>query len=265
MEENNVVSLPDEREEDTIVETFEMLAGYVDENGVTHNTFTLRDMMGKDEEAISRPDVKGNYSRVISLLISRLCTSIGTLTPKSVGGINNWEKIVKSLYVGDQDYILREIRKMSYGNEIELNHVCPNKECGIKLQTFIDIDELPVIEFKGDRIIKFDLPKGYKDKKGVIHKEGTIRLPNGLDREITVPLAKNNPAKAHTSLLTRLCKFNDGYPVDDDLMSSLTVRDREYLSNLLKDNIFGIETEVEVSCPDCGTNFKVSLNVVNFT
>lgn len=244
--------------------TFDFLAGYTDVNGVTHTTFTLREMTGRDEEAVNRGDIKGNLCRAISTLLARTCTSIGSLTPKSVGGYKEWEKIIKNLYVGDQDYMMVKLRQMSFGDEIEVTHQCPNPECRRKLTTTLSIEELPIVPFSGIKKIQFELPRGYKDKKGVIHKEGVMRHSTGLDREILVPISRSNIAKAETSMLVRLCSFNDGYPIDEDVMASLVMKDREYLRSLLKDNLFGVQTEINISCPDCGTDFVANLNAVNF-
>lgn len=244
-------------------QVFEMLAGYKDKDGVTHKEFTLREITGKDEEAIHKSDVKNNGSKVVSVLLTRCVTRIGTLTPKSLGR-QKWEELIRSLLVGDQDYMLLQLRKLSIGEEIEVNHVCPNKDCKAKLNTTLSIDELEVIPFSGDRVIEFELPRGYRDRKGVLHKSGTMRLPTGLDREVLTPLAKTNLAKAETVMLTRLCKFDDGAYVDDDVMSSLSIRDREYLQKLLQEHFFGIKLETEVVCDSCGESFIGSFNASNF-
>lgn len=243
---------------------FEMLAGYKDKDGVVHKEFTLREMTGKDEEAIHKTDVKNNGSKVVTVLLTRCVTRIGTLTPKSVGGRQKWEEIIKSLYTGDQDYMLIQLRRISIGEEVELNHVCPNKDCKAKLHTVLALDELDTIPFDGERAIEFELPRGHKDRKGVIHKTGVMRLPTGLDREILTPLAKTNLAKAETTMLTRLCKFDDGAYVDDDVMSSLSIRDREYLQKLLREHFFGVKLETEVTCDCCGETFIGSFNASNF-
>ena len=240
---------------------FEMLAGYRDKDGVTHKEFTLREITGKDEEAIHKSDVKNNGSKVVSTLLTRCVTRIGTLTPKSMGK-QRWEDLIKSLFVGDQDYMLIQLRKLSIGEEIEVNHVCPN--CKTKLHTVLEVDELEVIPFSGEREIEFELPRGYKDKKGVLHKTGIMRLPTGLDREVLTPLAKSNLAKAETVMLTRLCKFDDGAYVDEDVMSSLSIRDREYLQKLLQEHYFGVKLETEVTCDSCGETFLGSFNASNF-
>lgn len=241
--------------------TFDFLAGYTDKDGVTHTDFELREMTGRDEEAVSKGDVKGNVCRAASVALSRTCVRIGTLTPKSVG-TKEWENIIKSLYSGDQDFMLAKLREISFGDEITISHQCPS--CHRKLNTSFAMDELEMIPFNGLRKIDFCLSRGYTDRKGVTHKEGVLRLPTGLDREITAPIAQSNLAKGETALLTRLCSFNDEYPIDDGVIADLTMKDRRYLQELLKDNIFGINTSINITCPDCGSEFKGSLNVTNF-
>ena len=240
---------------------YEMLCGYTDSNGVLHKTYTLREMTGRDEEAISKPEVKQNPTKAINILLSRCVLSIGTLERKSFQS-NEWMNIIQSLYTGDQDVILMQLRKMSISDEIEVQHTCPN--CKAKLRTVLGVDELDIVPFKGSIVVPFTLSRGYKDKKGEVHKEGKMRLANGLDREILTPLAKKNLARANTVLLTRLCKFNDGTYIDEDVMAGLTIKDREYLNELLNENAFGYDLSVDVSCDQCGETFRGSLNVVNF-
>lgn len=240
---------------------YEMLCGYKDSDGVVHKTYTLREMTGRDEEAISKPEVKQNPTKAINVLLSRCVLSIGTLERKSFQS-NEWMNIIMSLYSGDQDVMLMQLRKLSISDEIEVQHTCPN--CKAKLNTVLSVDELEIVPFKGSTVIPFTLSKGFKDKKGEVHREGTMRLANGRDREILTPLAKKNLARANTVLLTRLCKFNDGAYIDEDVMASLTVKDREYLNELLNDNVFGYDLSVDVECDQCGETFRGSLNMVNF-
>lgn len=91
-----------------------------------------------------------------------------------------------------------------------------------------------------------------------------MRRPNGLDSELLTPMAKNNIAKAETLLLTRLCKFDDGTYVDESVMASLSIKDRQYLQKLLTENQFGVDMSVFITCDQCGEEFKGSLNQSNF-
>lgn len=247
-------------DEDTV---YDLLAGYRDENGTVHNTFTLREMNGTDEEAIHRGDVKTNGAKMSTVLLTRCVTSIGSITKKGMNP-KEWENIIKSLLVGDRDIILMELRRQSIGETIEVTHTCPNPNCKARLKTSVDLDELEIVPFDGLWEIPFELPKGYRDKKGELHRKGIMRRANGLDGEVLTPLAKNNLAKAETTMLTRLCKFDDGVHVDDTVMASLSVKDRNYLQSVMNEHLFGINMTIPVMCDRCGEEFQGSLNQTNF-
>lgn len=242
----------------------DLLAGYVDKDGICHKTFTIREMTGADEEYVNRADIKTNGAKVATALLSRCVLSVGTLTRKSVGNPKEWENIFKEMLTGDRDTILLELRRESIGDTIEVAHTCPNPDCKAKLKTEVAIDELQINEFDGLREIPFELPKGYRDKKGNVHKRGIMRRPNGLDGELLTPLAKNNIAKAETTLLTRICKFEDGAYIDESVMASLSLKDRNYLQGLLNEHQFGVDMTVDVMCDHCGEYFKGNLNQSNF-
>lgn len=244
-------------------EVHDLLAGYVDEEGTIHKTYTLREMTGEDEEYVNRSDIKSNGAKVSTALLSRCVTSIGSITKKSAGP-KKWEQIFKDILVGDRDIMLLQLRKDSIGEEIEVVHTCPNPECKAKLKTIINVDELEIVPFDGMREIPFDLPKGYTDSKGVTHKTGKMRRPNGLDGEVLTPVAKNNMAKAESLLLSRVCQFDDGAYIDQSIMAKLSVKDRQYLQKLLNEHSFGVNMSIPVMCDRCGEEFNGTLNQTNF-
>ncbi len=262
--EERLLEITQEAEENDLFETddtFYMLHGYKDEEGNLHKDFELRFVTGRDQEAVQKADIKNNPSKMITTLLARCCTRIGTLYADKIGP-GSWTEIIRKLYTGDQDYMLLKLTEISFGKTIKSSHNCP--ECGVKLNSEIDTDELEIIQFTASEF-PFSLKRGYKDRKGVIHKEGLIRTPTGFDREILTPLLKKaGPARVDTIMLTRTMKFSDGYPVDDDVTLSLSAADRQYLLELLKDNYFGVKTEVDITCDSCGETFRASLNVVNF-
>ena len=117
---------------------------------------------------------------------------------------------------------------------------CPN--CGAKLITEMECSEFSATKFDGDSIhIPFELPRGYKDKKGVIHKKGTIRIANGFDREVVTPLYRKNKTVAVNKLFLRTIELDDGTPVNEDCIKNMSLRDRDYLEKLISDNSFGID------------------------
>lgn len=262
IENENIRSLNDEIEvsEDGLVHDVPLLAGYVDKDGTLHTNFTYREMNGKDEEAISKADVRANGAKVVNTIVERCVVQIGTLTKKECGA--RWGTIVRELLGGDLDYMAFKIRELSKGKEVEFNHKCPN--CGSKLTTIINTDEFNIKPFMGQSAINFTLARGYKDAKGDIHKEGVMRLPNGFDREIVTPLFKKNPSTATTMLLTRLVAFNDGALVTQNNMNEMTLRDREILEKIIKENTFGIDSSLEIVCSSCGQDISGEIGQSNF-
>ena len=262
IESENVRTLNDEVEvgEDGLVHDVPLLAGYVDKDGVLHTTFTYREMNGKDEEAISKADVRQNGAKMVNVLVERCVTQIGTLTKKECGA--RWGTVVRELLGGDLDYMAFKIRELSKGKEVEFIHKCPN--CGNKLTTIVSTDEFQIKPYMGQSAIDFSLVRGYKDGRGELHKDGIIRLPNGFDREIVTPLFKKNPSTAMTMMLTRLMAFNDGALVTQNLVNEMTLRDREILEKIIKENTFGIDTNIEIVCSSCGQDISGEVGQSNF-
>lgn len=262
IEEENMRTLNDDIEvgEDGIVHDEPMLAGYVDKDGVLHNTFSYREMNGKDEEAINKADVRSNGAKVVNVLVERCVVQIGTLTKKECGV--RWGTIVRELLGGDLDYMAFKIRELSKGKEVEFTHKCPN--CGSKLTTIVSTDEFQIKPYMGQSAIEFTLARGYKDGRGEISKDGVIRLPNGFDREIVTPLFKKNASTAMSMMFTRLLSFNSGALVTQNLVSEMSLRDREILEKIIKENTFGIDTSLDIICSTCGQDISGEVGQSNF-
>lgn len=245
------------------VETFDFLAGYIDKEGTLHTDFSIREINGSDEEATSKAEIKSNGGKVIRTLLERCCTRIGTIYREDVKP-NEWREIIQSLYIGDQDIMLLRLRQISLGDTIETEYKCPVENCKADIHMEVDIDELETIPFNGTRDIEFELPKGGVLKDGTLVKNGKLRLPNGLDREVLDSVMRKNIGQANTMLLTRIITELEGTKVHDDFVRNLSIRDRNYLLEVLRDNNFGINLSVDIDCPSCYETFKASLNAVNF-
>ena len=240
----------------------EFLKGFKDQNDVLHTEFEYREMTGADEEAISKPKIKGNGALITRTILERCIERIGTIEKSSVKP-KEWTEIIQSLAIGDQDYALMLIRAESLGDELEVSHQCPY--CKAKIESVFTIDELPIIQYDGIDKIEFELPKGYKDKQGNVHTEGILRHPNGLDREVLSKLISENPSVANTYLLTRCIEKLGDAPITDDLFRSLSMKDRNYLYKLIRNHAFGYDIEnLTIECPTCERELTVSFNHTDF-
>lgn len=248
-------------DEEGIVRDKPLLAGYIDKDGVLHTTFSYREMDGKDEEALSKADVRSNGAKVVNVLCERCVIAIGTIQKKDVG-LAEWGKIIRSMTGGDLDWMAFNIRVLSKGTEITFRYKCPN--CGQELVTVMNTDEVETIPFKGLFDIPFELKRGYKDKAG-IHKTGTIRLMNGLDREFITPILIKNQALATTNIIARTMKLEDDVPVSVQNVATMKSMDRDYLADLMKDNSFGIDINAgDVVCESCGKVISQDLGRSDF-
>lgn len=246
-----------------VTETYDLLKGYLDKDGVLHTEFEVREMTGADEEAISKPDIKNNGGKVVRTIIERCCMRIGTYHQSEVKS-NKWREMIQELSVGDQDLILLKIREMSLGSEIESRYKCPNPSCKEDIITTVEIDELEIKPFNGTHEIEFELPRGFKDREGNILRKGKLRHPNGLDREVLDAIMRKNVGQANTLMLSRCIVELEGIKVYDELVRNLSVKDRNYLMKLIEENQFGVDLGVDVECPTCYHSFRASLNATNF-
>ena len=242
----------------------EFLRGYTDSEGAIHKEFEFREMDGGDEEAISRSNVKGSGSKVIHTVLERCIVRIGTIL-KAETKAGAWSALIKSLDIADQDFAILEIRRLSVREAMTVKHRCTNPDCKKELTTELEVGELECVPFCGEDTIPFELKKGYRDKDGNLHTTGLVRFPQGLDREILEPIAKNNIGLANTLMLSRITvELGTLKQVTDAVMRSLTCGDREIIMTTLNENGYGYKFEVEVTCPECGNQFVGQLSAINF-
>lgn len=243
-------------------ETSKFLKGYKDANGVTHLEFEFREMDGNDEEALAKPKIAKNGALIIRTILERCLLRIGSIE-KSSTKPSDWTMIIQQLTIADQDFAMMQIRELSLGEVFKARHKCPN--CGAKIVTELEINSLPIKPYNGLEVIPFELPRGYKDKEGNVHTEGTLKYPTGLDRELLETLARKNPSSANTLMLARCIVSLGDVAVHDDLLRNLSMRDRNYLMELIKDSLFGYDlNEFDIECSSCGETLTVSLNQSDF-
>ena len=115
---------------------------------------------------------------------------------------------------------------------------------------------------------EFELPKGYVDEKGQVHREVTIREITGADQEAMLnPQLRNNPAKMLTALMARVITrlgSLEGRQIDTRVTAAMFKSDRDFLILKLKEIDSGPEMDIDVECPDCGRKFKAMLDISDF-
>ena len=104
------------------------------------------------------------------------------------------------------------------------------------------------------------LPKGYVDREGNVHREGTMRLATANDEiaPLRDPRVRQNEAYMTVIVLarvvTRLGTLADVNPV---VIENIFSADLNYLQGLYRAINETGETSVNTTCPDCGHHYSV--------
>jgi hypothetical protein len=107
--------------------------------------------------------------------------------------------------------------------------------------------------------VEFELPKGYVDGEGTLHRVGVMRLATAADeiKPLTDPRVKANPSYLSVVLLSRvLTRLGDLEEVTPHVVENLFVTDLAYLQELYaRVNEYGADV-AEAVCPECGESFE---------
>lgn len=110
----------------------------------------------------------------------------------------------------------------------------------------------------------FNLPRGFVDDKGTLHKEGIMRLATAADEILTLkdPRVQQNPAYKTIILLSRvITKLGTLEDVNSRIIEGLFVSDLEYLQEFYNNINDEGKTSIEVTCPYCGKQFEAEISI----
>ena len=112
-------------------------------------------------------------------------------------------------------------------------------------------------------VYDFELPKGYVDRTGEVHKKGKMRLATAGD-EISAmrdPRVMSNPSYLTVVVLSKVVTELEGVDmVTTTLMEQLFTADMAFLQNMYE-KINNVEpVMIKTVCPECGHVHEVPLN-----
>ena len=111
----------------------------------------------------------------------------------------------------------------------------------------------------------FELPMGYVDKEGNLHKQGKMRLATALD-EITIlndMRVQQNEAYVVIVLLTRvITELGSLKSINTNVVENLFAADLSYLQEFYRQINEQGHTQREYVCPHCNETFQVDLSTL---
>ncbi len=106
---------------------------------------------------------------------------------------------------------------------------------------------------------EFELPRGFIDADGTLHRLGSMRLATGLDEiaPLDDPRARQNEAYVVIILLSRVITRLGSLPqVTPQIVEQLFTTDIAFLQDLYRQINALDDRAIDVVCPQCGHQFE---------
>lgn len=224
----------------------ELLAGHYDSfTGELATTAEVRELTGADEEAIAKAQ---DIGKGLLIILQRATVSIGD-SPASL-------EILDSLLSGDRELLLMNIRKVTFGNTIDMIGPCPG--CGESDQKFtIDLDtDVPMNKLNDpveDRTFTLSCKLG----------EVTIALPTGKTQKKLIQNSDKTSAELDTLLLVDCVQAINGMTVYDkkQILNMGLADRRKILQEIGLRNPGPDLSEIKKNCPACSQEVTIPLSL----
>jgi hypothetical protein len=218
--------------------------GYVTAAGEVIRTAEVRELNGKDEEAISKTN---NFGKAVLTILQRGTVKIGDETAT--------DQLLDQLLAGDRDALLLGILKVTFGNTPEVASYCEGcsdfKTISINMNE--DIKSKILADPIGDRVFIVNGKAG----------EITVQLPNGVAQKEMILNSDKTSAELNTILLENtVTKINNVPVYNKSQVQLLGITDRRKITDELNKRVPGPQFEdTTVECPDCGSEVQVPINL----
>jgi hypothetical protein len=184
-------------------------------------------------------------------------------------------QVIGELTSPDRNFLLLELRKLTFGTELEASYTCPS--CRETTTAVEDLDMFPVrvSDAAGIPEIVVELEDGYEDRsKESWYDVLRFRLPVGADEERVSLVARENAAKGTNALLARclVSISGDGEEMPENrreaqgtkILSDLTMGDRARIERAFREEMPGVDLSREFDCGSCGRPMRTSLDLTSF-
>lgn len=248
-----MASVPEEAEAkpEVVVEVapddlvFDLPGGYVSPFGEVSREVEVRELTGRDEEAIAKAS---GLAKAISTILSRGVVRIGDAPPT--------ETTLDGLLTGDRDYLLMRIFAATFGPSVISYRAC--QSCGTESEISVDVIkdvEVKRLDEPGDRYFIVPTRKG----------EAKVELPTGVTQKKILASTDKTVAELSTILLANTVSMIGSNPVlgPNDILD-LSIKDRRKIAEEIAKRTPGPNLqEVRVQCPSCDADMEVAVSLTS--
>lgn len=239
--------------------------GFIDEDGNLHDTLTVGEMTGYEEDILAG---KGPIVPRLNQIIANCTKRFGNLTEK-----REIANAVTQMTAADRLAALIAIRRVSLGDLYFVKIECPSKECKEQSRFTLNLSQIDIVRMKDQRT------RSREDRFGADDKLVKWHIMSAKDEEWLSSKKKRKEDLLTLAMLARIDSIDapdgngeiehqklerverKGYNNAIKLLKSLSIRERNEIRRLFEKHEGSVDTEVEFECPACEYEWKADMDV----
>ena len=215
----------------------------------------VRGMKVKEERVLADKQLAKQGGQVDALLSA--CWE-DTLDPGPYAlddGRLDWSQVLQ----GDRFYALLQIRIATYGPLYEFSVPC--QSCRARVDWQLDLSDLPVRELPDVSRAAFAAGNRFETRMPGAGKKVGFRLLVGADERKLPQLKRQAPERLFSTLLVHRVTDVEGVENKDKraFLEDLSMRDATFLMGEFERVDGGVETSIDIECPECGAEQGIEL------
>jgi hypothetical protein len=238
--------------------TVELPCGFVHEEEVFTKAQIIP-MTGRIRKLIARPQNRQNPAKIIDTLLTQCVVAIGDITRVN-------KSVTDRLFLGDRDFLVMEIRKVSLGKDVQTQLQCDS--CGARLGMTLNLErDVPVTKMKDLDIDLVDGEAVFTLVDEVLKLDLKFRLPRGSDQHSVAPLYRKNPIEANYALY-RACLLEwNGQAAKElsmDFFDNQPLPVIDFIDENFMEMMPGPDMRIPVDCYECNHEMMMSMASSDF-
>jgi len=234
--------------------------GYWDTAGQLHREFELSALTGREEELLAQAS-RAQSATLVTDVLAKCVRRLGGISPVP-------PEVTRQLLVADRQYLLLQLRRATFGDQVHADLMCPWPDCGAQVSIDFPIADLPVEEQQcRSALHTMTLSPAALAAGPELGGDGEVcfRLPDGGDQEELSGLLAHNEAEALTELLCRCLRRLGPYqPPDREHVWALPALARAEIEQRMRQCAPKVEQSMTAQCVGCGRGFIAPFDVQRF-
>ena len=169
-------------------------------------------------------------------------------------GALDWAEVLE----GDRLFALIQIRVATHGPSYAFDLTCPTPSCD-PIEWELDLNDLPVQPLAEDSRAKFIAGNRFETHLPHAQRAAWFKLLTGGDERVRLRLARQL-GDLGAAIRSRVVEVDDVEPNRlNDFVDDLSFADADHLLDVFDRVDCGVETTIDVQCPECFAKVEVEL------